>query len=643
MTGKEKETESPTDFNDCVSKAELHKLVEEQKTFMTEKFDEMMRHISGLVTRVEHLEQRPPPDDNEVDHDAERLRFNRRGMGGNGNGNNDPFAKTKFTMRSFASSTDPEAELAVEQKFNSHLVPIEHRGRLATSEFTSFALFWWNDLCTNHAANVPQTWTVLKQRMKSRFVPPYYQRGLRLKLQSLKQGDRGVEEYYQELIIGLARCGINELDEDISARFFVGLNRDIQDILDYKDWTRFSQLYHLALKAEREVQGRRQELQSFRTNTGRSFHQRSEVEKPKAPIAKSPATLPAPVPTSEVNHVSTVQSQPNKKQTIVEKGSSSSSANIICHRCKGMGHVAKDCPSRRAYIANSAGGYDSASDVEEEMALAINIAADSEAAEDTIISSAAAAGFPSLLVQHVLTSHEGHEENDQKIQRNNLFHMFFVVQGRRVLTIIDSGSWNNLVSSDLVQKLGLTTRELRHPYHIEWFNNSGKAKVTRYVRIHFSVGAYKDSAYFDVVPMQACSLLLGRPWEYDKDAAHHGRTNTITFMHENKNITLLPLSPADNRKHFKELAANAKNENAKKESESSDVIHKDIKLKGGAFLATSSATAELCDNHDAPCYTMLSQDVLVLDDTMSCMRPAVTNLLQEIVDGAIESRMTPIQ
>ncbi|CAO2149712.1 unnamed protein product [Urochloa humidicola] len=73
MTGKEKETESPTDFNDFVSKAELHKLVEEQKTFMTEKFDEMMRHISGLVTRVEHLEQRPPPDDNEVDRDAERL------------------------------------------------------------------------------------------------------------------------------------------------------------------------------------------------------------------------------------------------------------------------------------------------------------------------------------------------------------------------------------------------------------------------------------------------------------------------------------------------------------------------------------------------------------------------------------------
>jgi hypothetical protein len=43
---------------------------------------------------------------------------------------------------------------------------------------------------------VPQTWNALKQRMKSRFVPSYYQRDLRLKLQILKQGDKEVEAYY---------------------------------------------------------------------------------------------------------------------------------------------------------------------------------------------------------------------------------------------------------------------------------------------------------------------------------------------------------------------------------------------------------------------------------------------------------------
>ena len=73
------------------------------------------------------------------------------------------------------------------------------------------------------------------------------------------------------MLIGLAHCGIREDDGDTSATFFGGLNHDIQDILDYKDWTRFSQLYHLALKAEREVQGLRIVQHSFRYNTGRSF------------------------------------------------------------------------------------------------------------------------------------------------------------------------------------------------------------------------------------------------------------------------------------------------------------------------------------------------------------------------------------
>jgi hypothetical protein len=50
--------------------------------------------------------------------------------------------------------------------------------------------------------------------MKSRFVPPYYQHDLRLKLQTLNQGDKEVEKYYEELIIGLACCNIHEDDQD---------------------------------------------------------------------------------------------------------------------------------------------------------------------------------------------------------------------------------------------------------------------------------------------------------------------------------------------------------------------------------------------------------------------------------------------
>jgi len=98
--------------------------------------------------------------------------------------------------------------------------------------------------------------------------------------------------------------------------------------------------------------------------------------------------------------------------------------------------------------------------------------------------------------------------------------------------IIDGGSCNNLVSSNLVKKLGLSTRPHPHPYHVQWLNDSGKAKVTQTCRVSFSIGAYADFIDCDVVPMQVCSLLLGRPWEHDNDATHHGRSNKYTFIHK---------------------------------------------------------------------------------------------------------------
>jgi hypothetical protein len=117
-----------------------------------------------------------------------------------------------------------------------------------------------------------------------------------------------------------------------------------------------------------------------------------------------------------------------------------------------MGHVSKECPTRRAFIAALDGnGYISASDEEDSLALATNLVADSsvEQEEDTIDFDAAAAGFPSLLVQCVLAAQLADEE-DTKVQHKNLFHMFLIVQEHRVLTIIDTGSCNNLVSSYLV-------------------------------------------------------------------------------------------------------------------------------------------------------------------------------------------------
>jgi hypothetical protein len=94
-----------------------------------------------------------------------------------------------------------------------------------------------------------------------------------------------------------------------------------------------------------------------------------------------------------------------------------------------------------------------------------------------------------------------------------------------------------------VTKIGLTTCAHTNPYYIQWLNNSGEVKVTHTACTHFSIGIYHDYVDCDVVQMQACSLLLGHPWEIDTGVVHQCRSNKYTLVHNGKKITLLPLTP----------------------------------------------------------------------------------------------------
>jgi hypothetical protein len=49
--------------------------------------------------------------------------------------------------------------------------------------------------------------------------------------------------------------------------------------------------------------------------------------------------------------------------------------------------------------------------------------------------------------------------------------------------------------------------------------------------VHFTIGTYSDFVDIDIVPMQACSLLLGRAWQFDRESVHNGKTNQYSLIH----------------------------------------------------------------------------------------------------------------
>jgi len=115
-------------------------------------------------------------------------------------------------------------------------------------------------------------------------------------------------------------------------------------------------------------------------------------------------------------------------------------------------------------------------------------------------------------------------------QRENIFHTRCKILENTCSPIIDSGSCCNYCSTRLVDKLALTIIPHPKPYKLHW--------------LKLSIGKYEDSVLCDVVPMEACHVLLGRPWQFDKKTILNGLTNEITFTHKDRKFVLYPLSPS---------------------------------------------------------------------------------------------------
>jgi hypothetical protein len=139
--------------------------------------------------------------------------------------------------------------------------------------------------------------------------------------------------------------------------------------------------------------------------------------------------------------------------------------------------------------------------------------------------------------------------------------------------------------------------------------------------------------------MQAYSLVLGRPWEFDTDAIHHGRSNKYTLVHNGKKITLLPLTPNEIVQCDRAIAETARQESeiqhaspVKLEQRAPSSSFNAIKLKSCAMLATKSDLA-VSTNVDVSFHALVYRQVLFsLEDITTPLPHNITNLLQEFKD-----------
>ena len=130
---------------------------------------------------------------------------------------------------------------------------------------------------------------------------------------------------------------------------------------------------------------------------------------------------------------------------------------------------------------------------------------------------------------------------EEPTQRKSLFRTTCKSKGKCCKVIIDSGSIDNLVSTEMVDKLRLAKTVNPTPYKVSWLQKGHQIIVIEQCKVEIHIGMYKDVILCDVMPMDVCHVLFGRPWQFDQKAIHDGRKNTYTLQKDGNKHTLLPL------------------------------------------------------------------------------------------------------
>ncbi|XP_021969096.1 uncharacterized protein LOC110864356 isoform X1 [Helianthus annuus] len=472
---------------------------------------DQVRELTLAVQRRRDNDRTPPryrPDD-EYDSDE----FSQAGdynPYGRRSPNNRNHTDIKVDIPEYDGKLDPDEFVewlrTVERVFDYKHTVEEKKVKLVALKLRKYASTWWANVCSQReklGKEKVRSWSKMKKLLKSKFMPPYYLQESFSKLHFIKQGTRTIEEFSQEFEHLLMKCGLNPDDPQTLVRYLGGLEPRIANVVELHPYSTLAELTLMSHKVEAQQR----------------THGKLEVSKP---VIKTIA--PAPTPSSLTPTVPT----PSKTIDLPESSTTTSKHSRRCFRCQGLGHIASECANKRvitlAEFESLTGPKFDEEPHQQHDANEVVLGPDEG---------------DCLVIHRALNGAAVHSD---KLQREALFRTRCTIRDKVCSLLIDGGSCTNVASQTLLSKLGLSTEPHPSPYDIHWLNHGRGIRVSTRVLITFSIGQeYKDEIWCDVIPMDACHVLLGRPWLFDRKVVHDGYKNTYSFVKDGRKITLLPL------------------------------------------------------------------------------------------------------
>ncbi|XP_071713543.1 uncharacterized protein [Rutidosis leptorrhynchoides] len=428
-------------------------------------------------------------------------------------------------------------------------IPEKLKVKLVALKLRKHASLWWDHVKKQRLAarkSKVETWDKMKKLMRDKFLPENHRQDAFVTYHHLRQQSMSVEEFIHEFDKQRMRCDVDEPEEQTIARFLSNLKPEIADVVTLQPYWTCTDVCRLALKVEKQLQR----------------------GKPRTPFSRNTITPKPPVPTTDKNPSDIRTPTPHIPPT---------NKPPTCYKCQG-----KDVENEPKYDSENDYLKDTHNIEPQELVYADQgellvihraLASSSAPPQDDYPWLIPPTNKPPtcykcqgkndylkdthniepqelvyadqgelLVIHRALASSSAPPQDDYPWLRNNIFRTKVTAQGKVCSMIIDGGSCDNVVSKDMVDKLNLKAEDHPEPYQLTWLKRSNHVKVSKRCSVKFSIGQkYHDEVWCEVIPMDACHLLLGRPWQFDRKTRHDGFKNTYSFFKDGINITLAPL------------------------------------------------------------------------------------------------------
>eukprot|EP00253_Pinus_taeda_P019259 PITA_19259 len=340
--------------------------------------------------------------------------------------------------------------------------------KFAATKLKGHASLWWDSVQAErkrlHKQHIKK-WARMEAKLKEKFLPKDYQIILYRQVQNLKQRGMTVREFTEEFYKLNLQAGYVEDTSEKTARFVNGLRGEILDEIGILSPQTLDEAYQFALKAEEKINRKQNTKRGGGSGRGKGKvygRGRGTGSNEEGSSSKSAGT------TEKDN--STREGRPAQRG----RGFGRGRGTVQCYRCHKLGHKSYDCPEgepaggRGTYVAQP-------EDVEETPQEAENTPETGEA----------------LVLNKVLLKPA--KEVAEPDQRKALFRTVCKSRGKCCKLIIDSGSTDNLVAVEMVEKLGLKKLKYPTPYKVLWLQKGHQLLVDEQCEGEFQIDGIKHT------------------------------------------------------------------------------------------------------------------------------------------------------